>query len=166
MISKVKEIVGENFYHYRKEAKLSQFELAELADSTQRIVSKIENCTENYSIETLEKFSNALKVKIHRLFIPHNPIDSQKLILDSVSSYEFVMLLYIYYLTKKKFKNEEIAYDSYGIALKDFEEISIEDISSDKGFVESLCEICNDFQVSPTHFFEVIQDALEKHYGE
>lgn len=50
--------------------------------------------------------------------------------------------------------------DTYGIGLTDCENLSIEDISTDKDFVDNLVNLCNRFQVDPIHLFDVVEDAV------
>lgn len=164
MLSMAKVIVGDNFYYYRKEAGLTQNELAERARTGQRIVSKIENCTQNYSIDSLERFCNVLEIPMYKLFTPKHKIGFRELLCDPAYSKGAIMLLYHYYLFVTSVENREISdrqYDAYGIALKESDDVRIEDISTDKKFVKSLVDLCNEYQVSPLHFPEVIQDAIE-----
>ena len=164
MLSIAKEIVGENFHYYRKEAGLTQDELAGKARTGQRIVSKIENCTQNYSIDSLERFCNALEIPMYKLFTPKDKIGFRELLCDPAYSKGAIMLLYHYYLFMTTVENNEISdrqYDTYGIALEESDDVRIEDISTDEKFVKSLVDLCNECQVSPVHFPEVIQDAIE-----
>ncbi len=164
MLSSAKLIVGENFYYYRKEAGLTQNELAERARTGQRTVSKIENCTQNYSIDSLERFCNVLKIPMYKLFTPKDKIDFRELLCDPTYSKGAIMLLYHYYLFMTTVENHEMSdgeYDTYGIALEGSDDVKIEDISTDQRFVKSLVELCNKYQVSPVHFPEIVLDAIE-----
>ena len=66
-------------------------------------------------------------------------------------------------------ENEEVEngkYDTYGIALRGYDEVQIEDISTDKKFVQYLIRLCNQYQVSPVHLFEVVQDVMTEYEEE
>ena len=62
MLSIAKEIVGENFHYYRKEAGLTQDELAGKARTGQRIVSKIENCKGDSSPSMPSNISDLISI--------------------------------------------------------------------------------------------------------
>lgn len=165
MISTTKEIVGSNMYYYRKKAQLTQDELAGLAKTGQRTVSKIENCTQNYSIDTLERLCVELDIPMYKLFTPRKKVNFLELFNDPPYAKGAIMLLYHYYIFMSKLENEEIGdrqYETYGIALQNYDEVRIEDISTDKKFVQHLVDFCNEYQVSSIHFPDVIQDAIAK----
>ena len=65
-----KNIVGKNLIRYRKEAKLSQCQLAVNVGTGQKTISKIENGNHNFSIDTLEKLCNGLGIPVYKIFIP------------------------------------------------------------------------------------------------
>lgn len=163
MISSTKEIVGMNVNYYRKKANLTQEELAGLAKTGQRIISKIENYTQNYSISTLERLCIELNIPMYKLFISNNGVDYRELLHDPLYSKGAIMLLYHYYMFMSTIENEEVSdgkYHTYGIALQHYDEVKMEDISTDKNFVQHLVDFCNRYQVSPYHFPDVIQDAM------
>ena len=73
-------------------------------------------------------------------------------------------MLYQYYLLVTSERNEEISdipYDTYGIALRNHNEVAIKDISTDKKFVSYLVDLCNINQVDPAHLLDVIYDTME-----
>ena len=52
---------------------------------------------------------------------------------------------------------------TYGIAAQDktlYQHIAIDDISTDKEFVESIVEKLNSCDVSHVHFFDIIEDMI------
>ena len=163
MTSPIREIVAANICYYRKKAHLTQEQLAGMAQAGQKTVSKIENCMANCSIDTLERLCVEMEIPMYRLFTPREGITFLDLLNDETYAKGAIMLLYHYYLFMSTLENEEIGigkYDTYGIALQDHDEVRIEDISTDKKFVQRLVEFCNEYQVSPIHFPDVVQDAM------
>lgn len=69
-VSKVSKIVGKNLRHYRKEAKLTQEQLADEANSSSYYISCLERGLENVGVQTLEKFCKVLKIELYLLFLP------------------------------------------------------------------------------------------------
>lgn len=59
--------VGKHVRALRKAAKLTQFELAELAEINPDFVSKIERAQSGVSFHTLERIASALNVPLRRL---------------------------------------------------------------------------------------------------
>ena len=163
MSTETKRIVASNFYYYRKRAKMTQDELAGLANAGQKTVSKIENGTQNYSVDTLERLCVELNIPMYKLFIPKSELSICELLSDSVYSKGAIMLLYQYYMFMITKESEEVSigkYSTYGIALQGHKDASIEDISTDKMFVKTLADFCNKYQVSSIHFPEVVRDAM------
>ncbi len=163
MGAETKEIVASNIYYYRKRAKITQEELAGRANAGQKTVSKIENGRQNYSIDTLERLCIELKIPMYRVFTPRDGIGFRELLSDPAYAKGVIMLLYHYYMFMSTLECEEPSigkYDTYGIALEDYEDVSIEDISTNKNFVKHLVEFCNEYQVSPVHFLDVVEDAM------
>jgi transcriptional regulator with XRE-family HTH domain len=64
----IKVIFGVNLKYYRKQRGLSQEQLSELVDITQKHLSKIETGTTFVSAELLEKLSSALSISASALF--------------------------------------------------------------------------------------------------
>lgn len=75
MSDSIKNIVGENFRKYRKEANISQYELAIKVETSQNVISKIENGRQNFSINAIERYSAGLEVPTYKLFIPQEEED-------------------------------------------------------------------------------------------
>ncbi len=59
--------VGQQIRFYRKEADLSQEELAEKADLSYKYVGEVERGLVNISLDSLMRIARALKVKMHDL---------------------------------------------------------------------------------------------------
>ena len=54
-------------------------------------------------------------------------------------------------------------YSSFGINAVDssgYVITSIQDVSAERTFVESICRKCNDYQLSPVHLLDVVSDSL------
>lgn len=60
-------MVGQQIRHYRKQARLSQEQLAEKSDLTYKYVGEVERGTVNISLDSLMRIAKALKVKLHIL---------------------------------------------------------------------------------------------------
>jgi transcriptional regulator with XRE-family HTH domain len=60
-------MVGQQIRLYRKQARLSQEQLAEKSDLTYKYVGEVERGTVNISLDSLLRIAKALKVKLHVL---------------------------------------------------------------------------------------------------
>ena len=65
---KIQTVFSKNMKKYRKEAKLTQEELAELCGTDHRYIGQIETGKRCPSLEYVEKIANALKVEPYLLF--------------------------------------------------------------------------------------------------
>lgn len=63
-------VIGKNIKHYRKQAQLTQAQLAELAKISISYLSKIEaaGCNKSLSISVLNQIANVLDVEINEFF--------------------------------------------------------------------------------------------------
>jgi transcriptional regulator with XRE-family HTH domain len=59
--------VGQNIRNYRKQAFLSQEQLAERADLSYKYVGEVERAQENISLDALFRIAKALKVTVEDL---------------------------------------------------------------------------------------------------
>jgi transcriptional regulator with XRE-family HTH domain len=64
-----RRIVGQNIRNYRKQACLSQEQLAEKADLSYKYVGEVERGQENISLDALSRIANALKVRVCDLVV-------------------------------------------------------------------------------------------------
>jgi transcriptional regulator with XRE-family HTH domain len=64
-----RRIVGQNIHNYRKQACLSQEQLAEKADLSYKYVGEVERGQENISLDALSRIANALKVRVCDLVV-------------------------------------------------------------------------------------------------
>ena len=62
--------LAQNIKFYRKNKKLSQFELAELAGINEKTVTRAESGKIYIKLQVLYKIAKALNIPIYRLFIP------------------------------------------------------------------------------------------------
>jgi transcriptional regulator with XRE-family HTH domain len=65
-----KSTLAENLKRLRSERELSQQTLATRAGLRRALVSDIETCSTNPTLDTLEKIASVLKVKVADLFSP------------------------------------------------------------------------------------------------
>ncbi len=68
----IKEKFGERVREIRKERKISQEELADLAHLDRTYVNSVENGKRNISIENVEKIARALNCTIQEFFTSEN----------------------------------------------------------------------------------------------
>lgn len=66
----IRKIFAKNLKYFRKERKISQFALAEIAEVTANFINDIENCKKWVSPSTLSKLSESLGVEPYRFFLP------------------------------------------------------------------------------------------------
>lgn len=66
----IRKIFAQNLKYFRKERKISQFALAEIAEVTANFINDIENCKKWVSPSTLSKLSESLGVEPYRFFLP------------------------------------------------------------------------------------------------
>ena len=71
MDSEIRERISSNLKLLRKEKKISQFELAEMADLSEQTIISIEGQRLWPSDKTIVKMCRALNVDVCRLFMPH-----------------------------------------------------------------------------------------------
>ena len=72
--------------------------------------------------------------------------------------------MYKYERVEQQFTNENIGeYTAYGIILKN--NILIEDVTSDKIFADKIIKKLNNFQVSPIHIKDVIENLIIQQYS-
>lgn len=154
---------GQNLKKYRKSARVSQEKLGNDIGMGQNSISKIENCYRNTSLDTVGKIANGLGISPYMLFMSDDDISAKKLLLQKEYRKVIIIMLYQYHLIVTRINSEEyggMGIDTYGIGLTDCENLSIEDISTDKDFVDNLVNLCNRFQVDPIHLFDVVEDAV------
>jgi len=155
--------VGNNLCFYRKKRGFSQLELSMACGVEQKTISRIENYLENTSINKLEQLCIGLKIHPYELFIKQGAITPRDCFEKICFQEGVIQLLYQYYLLLSTIKNQEISdvsYDTYGIGVKNYEELSIKDICTDKAFVESLINLCNLYQVDPMQLKDVVEDSF------
>lgn len=75
---KLLKIIGQNVFHYRKEAGLTQEQLSERTDLTTGTISKIERGTMAVMITTLYSIAEALHVTCDALLYPQTSVTSAK----------------------------------------------------------------------------------------
>jgi transcriptional regulator with XRE-family HTH domain len=68
----IQSIFAENMKKYRKKAKLTQEELAEICGTDHRYIGQIETETRCPSLDYVEKIASALKIAPYRLFFDEN----------------------------------------------------------------------------------------------
>ena len=63
-------VIGTNIKHYRQQAKLTQIQLAEMAQISISYLSKIEaaGCDKSLSISVLNQIANILNIEINEFF--------------------------------------------------------------------------------------------------
>lgn len=62
-----RRVVGQKIRFYRKQAHLSQEQLAEKADLSYKYVGEVERGVVNISLDSLMRIAKALRVKLHNL---------------------------------------------------------------------------------------------------
>ena len=82
----IKEKLGKRIFELRKRLNISQEELAEKVDISQKSLSKIETGRNFLTSETLEKLTLALNVEITELF-DFNHTDKKENLLDEIYKY-------------------------------------------------------------------------------
>ncbi len=82
----IKEKLGKRIFELRKRLNISQEELAEKLDISQKSLSKIETGRNFLTSETLEKLTLALNVEITELF-DFNHTDKKENLLDEIYKY-------------------------------------------------------------------------------
>lgn len=82
----IKEKLGKRIFELRKRLNISQEELAEKLDISQKSLSKIETRRNFLTSETLEKLTLALNVEITELF-DFNHTDKKENLLDEIYKY-------------------------------------------------------------------------------
>lgn len=159
----LRKIIGENLKEYRKRINLSQHDVADKTGMEQKTISKIENYLENIGVDKLDQLCKGLGIHSYELVVNPEEITVRALLEQKVFVKGIIFMLYQYYLQMSTVFNEEISsqpLQTYGIGIKDGCMPCIEDICTDKAFVESLVNLCNIHQVSPDHLIDVIEDAL------
>ena len=142
---------------------LSQAKLGIRVDMNQNIICKIENYMYNIRIDTLDRICKGLELKPYELVLQEGEITIQVLLENRFFIKGVVEILYSYYLIMSRKLNTEISeqsFDTYGIALDGGEKLCVEDISTDREFVNSIIKLCNELQLSPIHILDVINDSL------
>lgn len=82
----IKEKLGKRIFELRKRLNISQEELAEKLDISQKSLSKIETGRNFLTSDTLEKLTLALNVEITELF-DFNHTDKKENLLDEIYKY-------------------------------------------------------------------------------
>ena len=75
----VKTVFGNNVRRYRKQKQLSQEQLSEMVDITQKPLSSIERGAAFVSAEVLQSLSSILEVPVYLLFYDGIPLSESKL---------------------------------------------------------------------------------------
>lgn len=99
--------IGEQVRHYRRLAKMSQLDLAEMTDSSPQYISEIECGKKRPSLDILIRISNVLQVSIGAFLIGHTPIQTEELsggirqLLTGCTEYELKVMLEVANATKE-----------------------------------------------------------------
>lgn len=161
----LRKVVGDNLNRIRKEMRFSQHAVAQKSSLEQKDISKIENYVENVGVDKLDQICKGLGIYPYLLFIEGDEISDKNLLELKCFLKGVVCLLYHYYLIMSQIHSKDISpkpYTSYGIGVLNNCVPCIEDISTDKAFVESLIELCNVYQLDPIHLKEFVEDSLLK----
>ena len=160
----LRKTIGINLKRIREKMGLSQHTVADKCNLEQKDISKIENHVENVGVDKIDQICKGLRIRSYELFVP-NDISARELLEKRCFAKGVITLLYEYHTLVNQIHNDEISskpYTSYGIGVLNRRFLSIEDISTDKAFVDSLVDLCNRFQLDPTQLKEYIEDALVK----
>ncbi|WP_332633074.1 helix-turn-helix domain-containing protein [Halalkalibacter flavus] len=76
-MNKFNKELGQKIQKYRKSINMSTTELADLSETSQSTISKIENGNSTTNIETLIKICKALKITLYEI-LPENVLPEQK----------------------------------------------------------------------------------------
>jgi len=71
----IKKLVGDNIRGYRKRIGWTQEKLAIRAGVNSEHISRMENGTENITIETIQKLAGSLGIDTYKLFIKESYLD-------------------------------------------------------------------------------------------
>lgn len=159
----LRKTIGINLKRCREKLHLSQHAVAEKCGLEQKDISKIENYVENVGVDKIDQICKGLGICPYELMIAPDEISAKDLLEKKFFMKGVFSLLY--YMLSSQIHNEEISskpYTSYGIGVSDNSVPCIEDISTDKDFVEGLVKLCNTFQLDPIHLKEYIEDSLIK----
>lgn len=75
----LKSLLSINLKKFRREHRLSQFDLAERAELSEQTINSIEGCRLWPSDKTLIKICGVLKIQVYQLFLPEfNPFAYQE----------------------------------------------------------------------------------------
>ena len=80
----IQAIFSDNLRKYRKKAKLTQEELAEMCDTNHRYIGQIENGTRCPSLEYVERIAAALNVSPYLLFYDQDSRENDETVVLSL----------------------------------------------------------------------------------
>ncbi|WP_075866642.1 helix-turn-helix domain-containing protein [Carboxydothermus islandicus] len=66
----IKKLFGSNVRKYRLQKKLSQEQLAELAELHRTYISAVECGKRSIALDNIQKIAQALEIEIYKLFLP------------------------------------------------------------------------------------------------
>ena len=120
--------IATNLYEHRITFHLSQNEVSDLTEISQKSLSKIENFSVDFRVSKLEKLSNGLELRPYELVIRPGDIIEKDLLEKKFLVLETVKMLYKYFLMTRQ-KND---------ADDGRPDLSVNDMLNDSEFMESL----------------------------
>ena len=117
-----------NLYEHRITFHMSQNDVSDLTEISQKSLSKIENFSVDFRVSKLEKLSNGLELRPYELVVRPGDIIEKDLLEKKFLIHETVKMLYKYFwMTHRN-----------GDADAGCPDLSVNDILNDDEFVESL----------------------------
>lgn len=120
--------IATNLYEHRITFHMSQNDVSDLTEISQKSLSKIENFSVDFRVSKLEKLSNGLELRPYELVVRPGDIIEKDLLEKKFLIHETVKMLYKYFwMTHRN-----------GDADAGCPDLSVNDILNDDEFVESL----------------------------
>ena len=120
--------IATNLYEHRITFHLSQNEVSDLTEISQKSLSKIENFSVDFRVSKLEKLSNGLELRPYELVIRPGDIIEKDLLEKKFLVLETVKMLYKYFLMTRQNSDADDGR----------RELSVNDMLNDSEFMESL----------------------------
>lgn len=136
-----RELLAIKLKEFRKQHNLNQFEFAEDCGVSKDIVSLIERCKDNVTLDTVQLFAARMGLTVSELFIRSDVT---------------------YFVIPGTVEIEGETYTTYGIGAiqNGIMQKSIPDISTSFNKIKNLVLDCNDNGLSLIHLEDVIEDFL------
>ena len=141
--------IATNLYEHRITFHMSQNDVSDLTEISQKSLSKIENFSVDFRVSKLEKLSNGLELRPYELVVRPGDIIEKDLLEKKFLIHETVKMLYKYFwMTRRN-----------GDADAGCPDLSVNDMLNDSEFMESLEKLYGLYEVDINNVTKLFENG-------